>query len=70
MRSAGKLLMRPCEFIPVLGRVFARARTRFAYELRKRGLRVETHLPLPMSCDGVRVDLGYRLDQRSPKTGH
>ena len=34
----------------------------FAHELRKRGLRVETQFPLPVSYDGVRVDLGYRLD--------
>jgi GxxExxY protein len=34
----------------------------FAHELRKRGLRVETQLPLPVSYDGVRVNLGYRLD--------
>jgi len=33
-----------------------------ALELRKRGLRVETQLPLPVSYDGVRADLGYRLD--------
>jgi GxxExxY protein len=33
-----------------------------AHELRKRGLRVETQFPLPVSYDGVRVDLGYRLD--------
>jgi GxxExxY protein len=33
-----------------------------AHELRKRGLRVETQVPLPVSYDGVRVDLGYRLD--------
>jgi len=32
------------------------------HELRKRGLRVETQFPLPVSYDGVRVDLGYRLD--------
>lgn len=34
----------------------------FAHELRQRGLRVETQFPLPVSYDGVRVDLGYRLD--------
>ena len=34
----------------------------FAHELRKRGLRVETQFPLPVTYDGVRVDLGYRLD--------
>ena len=34
----------------------------FAHELRKRGLQVETQFPLPVTYDGVRVDLGYRLD--------
>jgi len=34
----------------------------FAHEPRKRGLRVETQFPLPVSYDGVHVDLGYRLD--------
>ncbi len=34
----------------------------FAHELRKRGLHVETQFPLPVSYDGVHVDLGYRLD--------
>jgi GxxExxY protein len=34
----------------------------FAHELRKRGLRVETQFPLPVTYDGVHVDLGYRLD--------
>ena len=33
-----------------------------AHELSKRGLRVEAQFPLPVSYDGVRVDLGYRLD--------
>ncbi len=32
------------------------------HELRKRGLRVETQFPLPVTYDGVHVDLGYRLD--------
>jgi len=31
MRSAGKLSMRPCEFIQFLGRVFSRGRTRSAW---------------------------------------
>ena len=64
MRSAGKLLMRPCEFITVLGPglLDGAYEVCFAHELRKRGLRVETQLPLPVSYDGVRVDLGYRLD--------
>ena len=32
------------------------------YELRKRGLRVETEVPLPVIYDGVKVDAGYRID--------
>ena len=36
--------------------------TCLAHELRKRGLRVETQFPLPVSYDGVSVDLGYRVD--------
>ena len=56
--------MRPCEFITVLGPglLDGAYEVCFAHELRKRGLRVETQLPLPVSYDGVRVDLGYRLD--------
>ena len=34
----------------------------FAHELRKRGLRVETQFPLPVSSMELRVDLGYRPD--------
>jgi GxxExxY protein len=34
-----------------------------AHELRKRGLRVRTEVPLPVVYDGFRVDLGYRIDQ-------
>ena len=33
-----------------------------AHELRKRGLRVECQVGLPVIYDGVRLDLGYRLD--------
>jgi GxxExxY protein len=33
-----------------------------AYELRKRGLRVERQLPVPVVWDGVQFDEGYRLD--------
>jgi len=33
-----------------------------AHELRKRGLHVQTELELPVVYDGVKVDLGYRLD--------
>ncbi len=32
------------------------------YELRKRGLRVQSQVELPVTYDGYRVDLGYRLD--------
>ena len=34
-----------------------------AHELRKRGLRVQTEVPLPVVYDGVKVDAGYRIDQ-------
>ena len=33
-----------------------------AHELRKRDLHVQTELELPVVYDGVKVDLGYRLD--------
>lgn len=33
-----------------------------AHELRKRGLLVATQVPLPAVYDGVRLDLGFRLD--------
>jgi len=33
-----------------------------AHELRKRGLGVRTQVPLPIVYDGVRIDLGYRID--------
>jgi GxxExxY protein len=33
-----------------------------AYELRKRGLRVECEVLLPVVYDGVQIDAGYRLD--------
>ena len=33
-----------------------------AYELRKRGMRVETQVPLPVVYEGQRIDAGYRLD--------
>ena len=32
------------------------------YELRKRGLRVDTQVALPVVYDGQRIDVGYRLD--------
>jgi GxxExxY protein len=33
-----------------------------AYELRKRGLQVECEVSLPISYDGVQIDVGYRVD--------
>jgi GxxExxY protein len=33
-----------------------------AYELRKAGLKVETQAGLPVVYDGVKLDLGYRID--------
>ena len=33
-----------------------------AYELRKRGLTVETEIELPIYYDGQKLDAGYRLD--------
>jgi GxxExxY protein len=33
-----------------------------AYELRKRGLRVETEVQCPIQYEDVKVDLGYRID--------
>ncbi len=32
------------------------------YELRKAGIRAESEVTLPVVYDGVRIDLGYRLD--------
>jgi GxxExxY protein len=32
------------------------------YELEKRGLRVQQQVGLPVVYEGVRIDLGYRLD--------
>ena len=32
------------------------------HELRKRGLRVQIELPLPVIYDGVKLDVGYRID--------
>ncbi len=32
------------------------------HELRKRGLRVQTEVTLPVRYDGILIDLGYRLD--------
>lgn len=33
-----------------------------AYELRKRGLRTECEVQLPVVYDGVQIDVGYRID--------
>ncbi len=33
-----------------------------AYELRKRGLQVQSQVALPVVYDGQQMDLGYRLD--------
>ena len=33
-----------------------------AHELRKAGLRVETQVALPVIYDGIRLEVGYRLD--------
>ncbi len=33
-----------------------------AHELRKSGLNVRTEVELPVTYDGVRVELGYRID--------
>ena len=33
-----------------------------AHELRKRGLRVRTEVPLPIVYDGVTLEAGYRID--------
>ena len=32
------------------------------HELRKRGLQVESELSLPVNYDGVKLDVGYRID--------
>ena len=36
--------------------------TCLSYELRKRGFKVLTQLPLPVAYDGVQIEVGYRLD--------
>jgi GxxExxY protein len=33
-----------------------------AHELRKTGLKVETQVGLPIVYDGIKLDLGYRID--------
>lgn len=37
-------------------------KTCLAYELRKRGLKVETEVAVPIFYDGVVIDVGYRMD--------
>ena len=32
------------------------------HELTKAGLRIQRHVPLPVSYDGVSLEIGYRLD--------
>lgn len=32
------------------------------YELRKRGLRIEKEVPIPVVWDGVKLDVGFRAD--------
>jgi len=33
-----------------------------AYELRRRGMQVETEVELPIQYEGLRIDAGYRID--------
>jgi GxxExxY protein len=33
-----------------------------AHELRRRGLRVQEEVPLPIEYEGVRIEVGYRLE--------
>ena len=33
-----------------------------AHELRKRGLRVRTEVPMPVTFEGLTLDLAYRID--------
>ena len=37
-------------------------KTCLAFELRKRGLKVETEVAVPIMYDGVVIDVGYRMD--------
>lgn len=34
----------------------------FAYELRKLGFEVATQVPLPITYDGILIEVGYRID--------
>ncbi len=33
-----------------------------AHELRRRGLVIETEVPLPVTYEGIKIECGYRLD--------
>lgn len=33
-----------------------------SYELKQRGLFIETEIPMPLSYDGIFLDIGYRAD--------
>ena len=33
-----------------------------AYELQKRGLRVARQVPIPITCEGIKFDEGFRAD--------
>lgn len=37
-------------------------KTCLAFELRRRGLKVETEVAVPIRYDGVVIDVGYRMD--------
>lgn len=37
-------------------------KTCLAYELRKKGLKIEEEKPVPVIYEGVKLDCGYRLD--------
>jgi GxxExxY protein len=37
-------------------------RTCLAHELRQRGLRIQSEVPVPIAFDGLVIDVGYRLD--------
>jgi GxxExxY protein len=36
-----------------------------AHELRKAGFKVETQVGLPVVYDGIKLDIGYRIDSSS-----
>ena len=45
-----------------LGLLESAYRTCLAYELRKKGLRVDEEKPLPLVYEEIRLECGYRLD--------